>query len=273
MTLSTSDFTYISSLLMDRSGLVVTTDKMYLLESRLVPIARRRELNGLEGLISQMRRSRDEKLINEVIEAMTTNESFFFRDKTPFDNLKGHILPKLMEARATRKTIRIWCAAASSGQEPYSIAMILKELGAKAAGWRFEIVGTDISNDVLDKARKGAYTQFEVQRGLPITMLVKYFTQEGDAWYIKDEVKKMVKFQKFNLLDNVRGLGQFDVVFCRNVLIYFNQETKGQVLERVRGALADDGALFLGAAETILGVSEKFKPVQGLRGVYEPNGK
>ena len=271
MSLSTPDFDYISKLLLDRSGLVVTQDKMYLLESRLMPLARRNSLDGLPAVINEMRNKRNEVLINEVIEAMTTNESFFFRDKTPFDNFGEHVLPRLMEARATKKSIRIWCAAASTGQEPYSLAMMIKELGPKVAGWRFEIVGTDLSGDVLKKAKAGEYTQFEVQRGLPIQMLVKYFAQDGDVWKLKDDIRNMVKYQQFNLLESFRPLGQFDVVFCRNVLIYFNPPTKGDVLGRICDLMPNDGALFLGAAETILGVSDRFKPAQGLRGVYEPS--
>lgn len=199
---------------------------------------------------------------------MTTNESFFFRDTKPFDLFKNFVLPQLLESRAPRRKIRIWCAAASTGQEPYSLAIILKEMQAKLAGWTIEIVGTDISQEVLDKAKLGLFSQFEVQRGLPIQLLIKYFNQVGDLWQISDDIKKMVSYRKFNLLDPYTLLGSFDVIFCRNVLIYFDQPTKTEVLEKMRKVVPDDGTLFLGAAETVLGITDKFKPVQGQRGLY-----
>jgi chemotaxis protein methyltransferase CheR len=199
---------------------------------------------------------------------MTTNESFFFRDNKPFDLFKDSVLPQLLESRASRKKIRIWCAAASTGQEPYSLAIILKELSVKLAGWNIEIVGTDLSQKVLDKAKMGLFSQFEVQRGLPIQMLIKYFNQVGELWQISEEIRNMVSFRKFNLLDPYTLLGSFDVIFCRNVLIYFDQPTKTEVLEKMRKLLPNDGTLFLGAAETVLGITDKFKPVQGQRGLY-----
>ncbi|MBL4801482.1 MAG: protein-glutamate O-methyltransferase CheR, partial [Emcibacter sp.] len=200
--------------------------------------------------------------------AMTTNESFFFRDNTPFDLFREDVLPSLLKSRATSKRLRIWCAAASTGQEPYSLAIILSEMQAKLAGWKVEIVGTDLSQQVLDKAKAGIYSQFEVQRGLPIKLLMKYFTQAGEMWQISEKIRNMVTYKPFNLLDSFSGLGTFDVIFCRNVLIYFHQETKAQVLDRLRRQLPDDGTLFLGAAETVLGLTDKFKPVQGKRGMY-----
>ena len=207
-------------------------------------------------------------MLSEITEAMTTNESFFFRDNKPFDLFKDSVLPQLLESRASRKKIRIWCAAASTGQEPYSLAIILKELSVKLAGWNIEIVGTDLSQKVLDKAKMGLFSQFEVQRGLPIQMLIKYFNQVGELWQISEEIRNMVSFRKFNLLDPYTLLGSFDVIFCRNVLIYFDQPTKTEVLEKMRKLLPNDGTLFLGAAETVLGITDKFKPVQGQRGLY-----
>lgn len=262
------DFDFIASLLKQRSGLVINRDKVYLLESRLTPIARRRGLETLDELIAVIRREKNEALIRSVVEAMTTNESFFFRDTTPFDLFRDHVLPKLRETHAATKRVRIWCAAASSGQEPYSLAIILKELSAQWAGWTFEILGTDICTQVLDKARAGIYSQFEVQRGLPIRMLIKYFTQEGESWQIAKPIRDMVTYKEFNLLDSYRMLGQFDVIYCRNVLIYFDQETKSDVLNRMREVLAPTGVLFLGAAETVLGLTDRFKPVPGQRGMY-----
>jgi len=265
---SPEDFEFISSLIKSRSGLVLTPDKSYLLESRLMPVARKHGMKGLDELINAMRMRKEEPLIVEVTEAMTTNESFFFRDTKPFDLLRDEVLPPILKERATKKHLRIWCAAASSGQEPYSIAIVLKELGAQLAGWRIDIIGTDISHDILDKAKSGVYSQFEVQRGMPIQLLLKYFEKKDENWQVKDEIKNMVQYKYWNLLDQLNGLGGFDIVFCRNVLIYFDAETKGKVLENVAQLMPKDGMLFLGGAETVLGVSEKFKPVPGQRGVY-----
>ena len=267
--MNVNDFEYIAELLYKRSGLVITQEKAYLLESRLNPVARKWELDGFESLISQMRAKNDERMLVDVTEAMTTNESFFFRDNRPFDQFKDMVLPHLIETRKTQKKVRIWSAACSSGQEPYTLAMILKEESAKLAGWNFEIVATDLSNEILSKAQEGLYSQFEVQRGLPITLLMKYFTQEGDKWRISDEIKQMVKYKPFNLLDDPGALGRFDVVFCRNVLIYFDQETKGKVLDRIAKIMPDDGFLYLGGAETVLGISGSFEVIPGQRGVYQ----
>ena len=263
-----ADFEFISSLILSRSGLVLTPDKSYLLESRLMPVARKHGLKGLEDLIETVRSRKEEALIVEITEAMTTNESFFFRDTKPFDLLRDEVLPPILDKRSSNKRLRIWCAAASSGQEPYSIAIVLKELGARLAGWNIEIIGTDISKDILTKAEKGQYSQFEVQRGMPIQLLLKYFDKVDENWIVKPEIKNMVTFKYWNLLDDLKNLGGFDIVFCRNVLIYFDAETKGRVLEGVSKLMPDDGMMFLGGAETVLGVSDKFKPVSGQRGVY-----
>jgi chemotaxis protein methyltransferase CheR len=211
-------------------------------------------------------------LAAEVIEAMTTNETFFFRDKVPFDHFRDTIIPALMEARAREKRIRIWCAAASTGQEPYSLAMILKGMGAQLAGYKVQILATDLNGEVLERAREGIYSQFEVQRGLPIQQLVKYFEQVGERWQIAPELRDMVQFRPLNLLGDFRPLGTFDVVFCRNVLIYFDQATKTDVLDRMARQLPDDGYLLLGAAETVVGLTEMFKPVADRRGLYAPSG-
>ncbi|MBM3581118.1 MAG: protein-glutamate O-methyltransferase CheR, partial [Alphaproteobacteria bacterium] len=208
-----------------------------------------------------------EPLIADVTEAMTTNESFFFRDTKPFDLFRDNVLPHILSARPN-KTFRVWCAAASTGQEPYSLAMILKEQSAKLAGWKYEIVGTDLSREVLERAKKGLYSQFEVQRGLPIQMLVKYFEKKDDQWQIKPEIRGMVQYKELNLLHDLKVLGNLDIVFCRNVLIYFDQATKGKILENISKFIPNDGMLFLGGAETVLGISDKFKPLPGQRGVY-----
>lgn len=264
------DFDFLAKLLKDRSGLVLSKDKSYLLESRLMPVARKRGFKGLDELVAQLRR-RDEALAADVTDAMTTNESFFFRDSKPFDQFRDVVLPNLLKTRATKKSFRIWCAAASSGQEPYSLAMILKENAARLAGWRTDIVGTDLSREILQKARAGLYSQFEVQRGLPIQLLVKYFKKRDDQWEIDPAIRAMVQYKEWNLLQDLKALGTFDVVFCRNVLIYFDQPTKGVVLENISKQMTDDGVLYLGGAETVLGISDKFKPIAGQRGVYAVN--
>lgn len=265
-----ADYEFVGSLLKRRSGLVLAPGKEYLLESRLMPIVRERGMSGLEVLIEELRKPGSEKLQAEVTEAMTTNESFFFRDNTPFELFREEMIPTLHPARAMQRKLRIWCAACSTGQEPYSLAMLIKEMSEKFAGWRIDIVATDLSEEVLEKAKVGMYSQFEVQRGMPITMLVKYFAQVGEMWTIDAGIRSMVDYRKLNLLENFAHLGTFDIVFCRNVLIYFDQPTKSQVLDGVAQRMAPDGYLVLGAAETVLGITDKFKPVTGKKGLYAP---
>jgi chemotaxis protein methyltransferase CheR len=267
--MKSEDFELFSTLLRQRSGLVLTPDKAYLLESRLMPIARKQGLKGLEELAAAVRARREESLLRSITEAMTTNESSFYRDQKPFDQFKATVLPALLKSRASKRMIRIWSAACSSGQEAYSLAMLLEEEKARIAGWRIEIVGTDLSAEMVERSRAGIYTQFEVQRGLPITHLVKYFKQNGDKWQISQEIRAMAQFREFNLLSDLSSLGQFDVVFCRNVLIYFDQPTKGKVLEAIAKQMPADGVLYLGGAETVLGITNKFKPVEGQRGLYQ----
>jgi chemotaxis protein methyltransferase CheR len=266
-----SDFDFIAGLLKQTSGLVLTPEKAYLLESRLMPVARKFGFENLDNLVESVRKDRSKNLVDEITDAMTTNESLFFRDGTPFEQFRAVIMPRLLQLRSGTKTIRIWSSASSSGQEPYSIAMLLKDMGHTLAGWNIELIATDISNEMLARAREGKYTQFEVQRGLPIATLVKYFSQEGDSWRIDQAIRSMVDYRHFNLLDDPRMLGEFDIIFCRNVLIYFDHVTKGEVLDRMSHILADDGVLFLGAAETVLGITDRFVPVAGYRGIYELN--
>jgi chemotaxis protein methyltransferase CheR len=266
------DYDFLRRRLEERSGLALCGDKQYLVESRLLPIARKAGLGSLDALVAVLRQNTDDPLMTKVVEAMTTNETFFFRDKTPFETFRATVLPELLAARRITRSIRIWCAAASTGQEPYSLAMALKEMeGVMAAGWRIELIATDLSNEVLEKARQGIYRQFEVQRGLPIQLLIKYFAQVGEIWQIAPEVRAMVKFQRLNLLSDFSRLGTFDVVFCRNALIYFDKETKVDVLNRLGRVVARDGYLVLGAAETVVGLTAAFKTVADLRGFYAPN--
>jgi chemotaxis protein methyltransferase CheR len=256
--------------LRERSGLVLAGDKQYLVESRLLPLARKAGLASLAELVAKLKGGAD-RLVVDVVEAMTTNETFFFRDKIPFDHFRDTIMPALIAARARERRIRIWCAAASTGQEPYSLAMCLKDMKDRIAGWRIEIVGTDLSTGVLEKAKAGLYSQFEVQRGLPIQMLVKHFAQVGEMWQLAADIRAMVQYRPLNLLGEFSHLGTFDLVFCRNVLIYFDQETKIGVLDRIARIIAADGFLVLGAAETVVGLTDAFKPMSDRRGLYAPN--
>ena len=265
-----ADFEFLRRFLKERSGLILTDDKQYLIESRLMPVARKFGVAGISDIASKLKGVAP-ALESAVVEAMTTNESFFFRDKTPFDNFKEVMLPSLLKARSAQKKLRIWCAAASTGQEPYTLAMILDEMKTQLSGWKIEILGTDLSTEVLDRAKAGVYTQFEVQRGLPIQLLMKYFTQQGDSWVISSHIRSMVQYRPLNLLRDFSSLGIFDIIYCRNVLIYFDQPTKIDVLDRSIRNLATDGYMMLGAAETVVGLTESYKPHPDRRGIYVPN--
>jgi chemotaxis protein methyltransferase CheR len=264
------DYEYLRKLLRDHSGLDLSADKQYLIESRLLPLSRKAGLSGISELVQKMKAG-SASVTTQVVEAMTTNETFFFRDKTPFDHFRASIMPEILAARAGRKSIRIWCAAGSTGQEPYSLAMCLKEMGATLAGWRVEIIATDLSQEVLEKSKAGIYSQFEVQRGLPIQMLVKYFKQNGELWQINADIRAMVQHRQLNLLHDFSQLGTFDVIFCRNVLIYFDQDTKINIFNRLAKITEADGFLVLGAAETVVGLTDVFRPYPERRGLYRPN--
>jgi chemotaxis protein methyltransferase CheR len=266
-----SEYEFLRKLLKERSGLDLSADKQYLVESRLVPLARRVGMAGISELVQKAKTGSAETLIGEVVEAMTTNETFFFRDKIPFEHLRDTMLPALLQARAARRALRIWCAASSTGQEPYSIAMLLKEMGAALSGWRVEIVATDLSQGVLEKSRAALFSQFEVQRGLPIQLLVKYFAQVGEMWQLNADVRAMVSHRQLNLLQDFSHLGSFDVIFCRNVLIYFDQDTKIGIFERLARVVEPDGFMVLGAAESVVGISDAFKAHPDRRGLYQPN--
>ena len=264
------DYEYLRKLLKDHSGLDLSADKQYLIESRLLPLSRKVGLSGISELVQKMKGG-SASLISQVVEAMTTNETFFFRDKVPFDHFCDSIVPEILKARASRKSLRIWCAAGSTGQEPYSLAMCLKEMSAAISGWRIEILATDLSQEVLEKSRAGIYSQFEVQRGLPIQMLVIYFKQTGELWQINPDIRAMVQHRQLNLLHDFSQLGVFDVIFCRNVLIYFDQDTKIDIFNRLARITVSDGFLVLGAAETVVGLTDVFKPIPERRGLYRPN--
>jgi chemotaxis protein methyltransferase CheR len=265
------DFDFVRNCLKQRSGLVLSADKQYLVETRLLPLARKWGFGSLGELVGELKTGNAEALMTAVVEAMATHESFFFRDKVPFSNFSATVLPALLAARKSVRTLRIWCAAAAMGQEPYSLAMALQEKAGDIAGWRIELLATDISGEVLKKLRAGIYSQFEVQRGLPIQLLIKYFTQVGDAWQLAPEMRAMVSCRQLNLLSDFSSLGTFDLIFCRNVLIYFDQETKIGLLGRLARVLAPDGYLALGAAETVVGLTDAFTMIADLRGYYAPN--
>ncbi|ESQ77635.1 protein-glutamate O-methyltransferase CheR [Asticcacaulis sp. AC402] len=264
------DIDHLAATLKTRSGLILGSDKTYLIESRLAPVARREGFANVSALLTALRTKRDEKLMTTVTDAMTTNETFFFRDKVPFDQFRSDVLPALARTRINGD-IKVWCAACSTGQEPYSLAMLMDEMRMIYPRVSLDILATDISDRCLEKAQSGLYTQFEVQRGLPIQMMVKHFEKIDEMWRISPKIRQSVRFKKLNLLDDLRLIGRQDVVYCRNVLIYFDLETKRRVLEQIANLLPDDGYLFLGAAETVLGITESFKPMQGMRGLYIKN--
>ncbi|HTI84298.1 MAG TPA: protein-glutamate O-methyltransferase CheR [Acetobacteraceae bacterium] len=266
--LSSTAFQTFATLLKSRSGLVIGPDKLYLLETRLAAILKREQLRDLAALADRLRAPAAEPLIRQVVEAMTTNESFFFRDDKPFQHFRNQALPKLLTTRSPGAPLRIWSAASSSGQEAYSLAMILSECRSTIGDRRIEIIGTDLAREQVTRAKDGLYTQFEVQRGLPVQMLMRYFRKEQNGWRINDAIRSMVQYREWNLLADLRPLGQFDVVFCRNVLIYFDQPTKAKVLESIAQQMPTDGMLYLGGAETVLGISSRFAPLATERGVY-----
>jgi len=250
------------------SGLVLDADKRYLVESRVTPVMRRAGMSQLGELVRVLEHGKMPALAQEVVQAMTINETYFFRDRTPFDILREQLLPELIASRAIQKRIRVWCAASSTGQEAYSISMILDEFGARLGGWRVEIVATDLSEAALEKAKKATYSQFEVQRGLSTAQLLRYFDQIGDMWTLKQTIRSRVEYRHFNLLSDYTALGSFDFIFCRNVLIYFEPERKADVLNRMTRVLAPDGVLALGASESIIGLNTKLKQHPKHRGFF-----
>lgn len=266
--MTSEEFAEIAGIVRRRSGIVLTSDKAYLLETRLGPVLSRFALQSLSALSQKLRLRSNETLERAVVEALTIHESSFFRDGKPFEHLTK-ILPRLVASHANGTPLRIWSAACSTGQEPYSIAMLLTDALGMRVDTRVEILATDISADVLQRARQGVFTQFEVQRGLPIRSLVKHFRQEGAKWRISPDVAKIVRFEERNLLGDLSALGQFDVIFCRNVLIYFDAPTKTRVLEALTRRLATGGVLYLGGAETVFGLTDRLMPIPGERGAYE----
>jgi chemotaxis protein methyltransferase CheR len=261
-------FSYLTGLIKTRSGIVLGEDKMYLLESRLAPVIKRLGLTDLDALVQHLQRERDDRLLDEITDRMTTNESSFFRDSKPFDALRQKVMPNIM-AKTPKAPVRIWSAACSTGQEPYTISICMEEDKAKRLNHPYEIFASDISPSALDRAREGTYSQFEVQRGMPIMFLMKYFAQDKESWVVKEELKKQIRFQQVNLLETFSPYGRFDVIFCRNVLIYFDAETKKKILQKFAWSLNPGGFLFLGAGETVLDLNNSFVPFEGCTGVFQ----
>ena len=261
MALDPADFAYISAFIRESSAIILESGKEYLVDSRLMPIVREEGLASIAALVVQLRKRPLNGLHARVVEAMTTNETSFFRDVAPFDGVRLRILPDLITRRTAERRLRIWCAAASSGQEPYSLAMLILEHFPVLANWDVKIVATDISRNILQRCKTGRYSQFEVNRGLPAPMLVKYFEHAGKEWSIKESVRKLVQFEEMNLIRPWKGLPNCDIVFMRNVLIYFDVPTKKDILGKIRRVMRPDGYLFLGSAETTMNIDSHFTRV------------
>ncbi len=268
---SSADYEFLREFLRREMGHELGDGKEYLVESRLNPIAASFELDDLPGLVARLRVNADRLLRDAVVEAMSIQETSFFRSGKTFELVRADMIPALMRSRASTSRLRVWCAACSTGQEPFSVAMTIDDHFPKLWDWQVEIVATDISRQALDRAAAGAYNQFEVQRGLPVQTLLKHFRQVEDRWLIADQIRRRVKFQQFNLLDPFVGLGDpFDVIFLRSVLIYFDVATKSAIFTKLRRAIANDGFLVLGEAESIIGLTDQFSIPNGEAGYYVP---
>ena len=254
-------FALMQRFLRETSGLALDDDKRYMIEDRLKPLMLAANIATLDDLAFCLHGDNRSELARVVAETLTINETSFFRDKTLFSVFSDLLLPRLIAARSEQRSLRIWCAGCSTGQEPYSLAMLIDEQARKLLGWRIEIVATDLSRAVVDHARNGLYSQFEVQRGLPVGMLLRHFHRESDKWRISDNMRAKVDFRPRNLMKPFRELGTFDLIFCRNVLIYFDVATKRRILANLADCLAHDGYIALGAAESVGGLSDGLKPM------------
>ena len=262
MSLATADIEFLQGLVAKHSGNVIAPRQVNMLEQRLTPVAQTVGLGDVDQLVAELKKSSNPALSTQVAEAVTVNETSFFRDMHVFEGLRKTILPDLIKRNAQTKQIRIWSAACSTGQEPHSTAMIIREELPHLSDWKIEIVATDLSENVLKKSRSGEYTQMEVNRGLPVKRLVRFFDRDGTVWRAKPELRDMIQHRRLNLTQPWPFLGQFDVVFIRNVLIYFDQPTKLDILQRIRRALRPDGYLFIGSAETLIGAGLPYKREQ-----------
>lgn len=274
MPLSPGDFQFVSQLVRQRSAIVLESDKSYLLEARLNPLARAEGHASLEAMIAYLRAQPNNGLHRRVVEAMTTNETSFYRDVHPFDALRKVVLPDILKHRMAQRELTIWCAASSSGQEPYTIAMTLREHFPELAGWTVRILGTDLSSEMIRRSREGRYGQIEVNRGLPAPLLIKYFEKRGVEWEVKPDLKRWCEFRELNLIEPWGPLPTMDIVFLRNVLIYFDVATKRTILDNVRRRLQPWGVLFLGGAETVINLGDSFERMPVDRaGCYRLRGK
>lgn len=261
MPVSPADFAFVQTLVRRSAAIVLDKGKEYLVESRLEPLAREEGFQTLGHMIDSLRNKPVNGMHHKIVEAMTTNETSFFRDLHPFEALRKTVLPAMAASRASTKSLKIWCGAASTGQEPYSIAMVMHENFAHLAGWNLQILATDISNEVLQRARSGRFRQMEVNRGLPAPLLVKHFRERSTMWEINENLRRMVQFREMNLATTWPTMPVFDIIFLRNVMIYFDLETKRAILAKIRKQLAPDGYLFLGGAETTFSVDDNFERV------------
>ncbi|MFK7843799.1 MAG: protein-glutamate O-methyltransferase CheR [Rhodothermales bacterium] len=257
-----SDFEFLRDFMKRESGITLYEDKIYLIKARLEPVLKKANIRSIEELVTRLRWQPKKDLIGMVVDVMTTNETFFYRDNAPFDALRNDVLPELIKMRAAKKSLDIWCAACSSGQEPYSIAMLIREYFPVLNDWKINILATDVSSEIVDKARKGYYTQFEMHRGLP-KKLLKYFEQESRGWTIKEEIRNMITFQQGNLVATWPATTPpMDIIFMRNVLIYFENDVKSEILRKTERVLKRDGFLFLGQSETVSQLKTSFEPHQ-----------
>jgi len=268
VSLREAEFGYLRNMLQQHASILLDADKEYLVESRLTPLAYKEGMESAQHLLENLRRSNFGLMHRKVLDAMMNNETWFFRDFEPFEVLRRVVLPELLGSRANTRVINIWSGASSSGQEAYSIAMLLRECFGDMPGWSFRIIGTDISEAILARARTGRYSQLEVNRGLPAKYLAKYFTRDGSDWILRDEIRAMVDFRIINLHENWQNLPKFDVVFLRNVLIYFDVELRKKILSRVVQTMTPDGYFFMGAAETTHGLSSSFQRVAWEKSAY-----
>ena len=259
MAVNPADFDYISKIVREQCAIVLEKGKEYLVESRVMPLVHQEKLESIENLVKKLKQEPRGPLKDAVIEAMTTNETSFYRDIHPFETLKNTIIPELLEKRSTKRELNIWCGASSSGQEPYSLVMLLKNQFPQLNSWKLDFSASDLSNQMLNRCKSGIYSQLEINRGLPAPLMVKYFERIGTEWQVKEELRKMIQFRIINLSERWPAMPQMDLVMMRNVLIYFDVEMKKDILGRVRKLLRPDGYLFLGAAETTLNLDENFE--------------
>jgi chemotaxis protein methyltransferase CheR len=257
--LSPENYQFLKHFVHRESGIALGDDKLYLIQARLQPVLAEERLNSLDDICIKLRAAPTEALRRRVVESMTTHETLFFRDPQVFDTLRHHLFPQLIRLKQATRTLRVWSAACSSGQEAYSLAMLLLELGL--SDWNIEIVGTDLSNPILEKARSARYLQIEMNRGLPAVLLVKYFQRAGLDWQLKDHVRRLARFSMFDLRQNMAALGYFDLVLCRNVLIYFDMDTRRRIFAGIRGQLFPGGYLILGSSETTFNLDTAFQRV------------